>query len=69
METKSLKELQAEFRVIQSLLCEIRSKVDGLASDARALWEAEASTEEDAVWKLWDELEQLSDVLSNWEGE
>jgi hypothetical protein len=63
-------EICSAYKVIQGIICEVRSKVDDLEADARALWEASTTPEEEApASMLMDELQALSDVLSSWEGE
>jgi hypothetical protein len=70
MATKSFLEVMSAYRVIQGIICEVRSKVDDLHSDARALYEAATTPEDEAPsYMLMEELEALSDVLSSWEGE
>lgn len=71
MGTKTLQEIQAGYRVIQGIICEVRSKVDDLHSDARALYEDTAEDPEGEMnaYSLMEELEALSDVLSSWEGD
>jgi hypothetical protein len=70
MATKSFLEVMSAYRVIQGIICELRSKVDDLHSDARALYESSTGPEYEApAYALMEELEALSDVLSSWEGE
>ena len=68
---KTLEQLEAEFTVIRSHICELRSRVDDLQSDARDLYESATpdTTEEADASNLFDELAALSDILASWEND
>lgn len=64
------KEIMSAFAVIQSIICELRGKVDDLEGHARQLWEETNDSEHEQVYaELVTELGELSDALASWEAD